>query len=59
VTLYGDVAFLTRHFVRAIGWLESGKVSGRALVTRRFRLEQVMSLRGLQNKETVKCLFEL
>ena len=31
VTLYGDVAFLTRHFIRAIGWLEAGKVSGQAL----------------------------
>jgi threonine dehydrogenase-like Zn-dependent dehydrogenase len=60
VTLFGDVAFLTRHFVRAIGWLESDKVSGQALVTRRFRLEQAgEAFEAFQNKETVKCLFEL
>jgi threonine dehydrogenase-like Zn-dependent dehydrogenase len=60
VTLYGDVAFLTRHFIRAIGWLEAGKVSGQALVTRRFRLEQAgAAFEAFENKETVKCLFEL
>jgi threonine dehydrogenase-like Zn-dependent dehydrogenase len=59
VTLYGDVAFLTRHFIRAIGWLEAGKVSGQALVTRRFRLEQAgEAFEAFTNKETVKCLFE-
>ncbi|MBN1835896.1 MAG: zinc-binding dehydrogenase, partial [Spirochaetales bacterium] len=60
VTLYGDVAFLTRHFIRAIGWLESGKVSAQALVTRRFSLEQAgEAFAAFNNKETVKCLFEL
>jgi threonine dehydrogenase-like Zn-dependent dehydrogenase len=60
VTIYGDVAFLTRHFIRAIGWLEAGKVSGQALVTRRFRLEQAgEAFEAFTNKETVKCLFEL
>jgi threonine dehydrogenase-like Zn-dependent dehydrogenase len=60
ITLYGDVAFLTRHFIRAIGWLESGKVSGQALVTKRFRLEQAgEAFEAFKNKETVKCLFEL
>jgi threonine dehydrogenase-like Zn-dependent dehydrogenase len=60
VTLYGDVAFLTRHFIRAIGWLEAGKVSGQALVTKRFRLDQAAeAFEAFKNKETVKCLFEL
>jgi threonine dehydrogenase-like Zn-dependent dehydrogenase len=60
VTLYGDVAFLTRHFIRAIGWLEAGQVSGQALVTRRFRLDQAgEAFEAFKNKETVKCLFEL
>jgi threonine dehydrogenase-like Zn-dependent dehydrogenase len=60
VTLFGDVAFLTRHFIRAIGWLEAGKVSGQALVTRRFRLDQAgEAFEAFANKETVKCLFEL
>ncbi len=60
VTLYGDVAFLSRHFIRAIRWLEAGKVSGQALVTRRFRLDQAgEAFEAFNNKETVKCLFEL
>ncbi len=60
VTLYGDVAFLTRHFMRAIDWLESGKVSGQALVTRRFSLDQAgEAFEAFKNKETVKCLFEV
>jgi threonine dehydrogenase-like Zn-dependent dehydrogenase len=59
VTIYGDVAFLPRHFLRAISWLESGKVSGQALVTTRFRLEQAgEAFEAFRNKETVKCLFE-
>jgi threonine dehydrogenase-like Zn-dependent dehydrogenase len=60
VTLYGDVAFLPRHFIRAIGWLEAGKVSGQALVTRRFGLDQAgEAFQAFTNKETVKCLFEV
>jgi threonine dehydrogenase-like Zn-dependent dehydrogenase len=60
VTIYGDVAFLPRHFIRAIGWLEAGKVSGRALVTRRFTLDQAgEAFEAFRNKETVKCLFEV
>jgi threonine dehydrogenase-like Zn-dependent dehydrogenase len=60
VTLYGDVAFLPRHFMRAISWLEAGKVSGQALVTRRFSLDQAgAAFEAFKNKETVKCLFEL
>ncbi len=59
VTLYGDVAFLQRHFIRALSWLESGKVSGQALVTRRFALDQAgEAFEAFQRKETVKCLFE-
>lgn len=60
VTIYGDVAFLQRHFIRAIGWLASGKVSGKALVTKRFALEQAEEAFDVfKHKETVKCLFEL
>jgi threonine dehydrogenase-like Zn-dependent dehydrogenase len=60
VTLFGDVAFLTRHFMRAIDWLESGKVSGQALVTRRFTFDQAgEAFDAFKNKETVKCLFEV
>ncbi|MBN2552535.1 MAG: alcohol dehydrogenase catalytic domain-containing protein [Spirochaetales bacterium] len=59
VTLYGDVAFLQRHFIRSIQWLASGKVSGQALVTKRFTLEQAPeAFEAFKHKETVKCLFE-
>jgi len=59
VTIYGDVAFLQRHFIRAIRWLESGKVSGQALVTKRFTLDQARdAFEAFKHKETVKCLFE-
>jgi threonine dehydrogenase-like Zn-dependent dehydrogenase len=60
VTIYGDVAFLSRHFMRAIDWLASGKVSGKALVTKRFSLDQAAeAFEAFKNKETVKCLFEV
>jgi threonine dehydrogenase-like Zn-dependent dehydrogenase len=60
VTIYGDVAFLQRHFIRAISWLESGKVSGQALVTKRFTLDQAEeAFAAFKHKETVKCLFEV
>ena len=60
VTIYGDVAFLQRHFIRAISWLESGKVSGQALVTKRFTLDQAEdAFVAFKHKETVKCLFEV
>jgi threonine dehydrogenase-like Zn-dependent dehydrogenase len=60
VTIYGDVAFLQRHFIRAISWLESGKVSGQALVTKRFTLDQAEeAFAAFKHKETVKCLFEI
>ena len=59
VTMYGDVAFLQRHFMRAIGWLESGKLSVQTLVTKRFALEQAKdAFDAFKHKETVKCLFE-
>ena len=60
VTIYGDVAFLSRHYLRAIDWLASGKVSGKALVTKRFSLDQAgEAFEAFKNKETVKCLFEV
>jgi threonine dehydrogenase-like Zn-dependent dehydrogenase len=60
VTIYGDVAFVQRHFIRALGWLASGKVSGQALVTKRFSLDQAReAFEAFMHKETVKCLFEV
>jgi threonine dehydrogenase-like Zn-dependent dehydrogenase len=60
LTIYGDVAFVPRHFIRAIGWLESGKVSAKPLVTRRFTLDQAEeAFEAFNHKETVRSLFEL
>lgn len=60
LTIYGDVAFLQKHFIKAISWLETGKVSGRALVTKRFSLDQAEeAFDAFRHKETVKCLFEV
>ncbi len=59
LTIFGDVAFVQRHFMRAISWLESGKISGQALVTRRFRFDDAAeAFETFRAKETVKCLFE-
>lgn len=59
LTIYGDVAFVQRHFMRAISWLESGKISGQALVTKRFGLADAAdAFEAFKAKETVKCLFE-
>jgi len=58
-TIYGDVALLTRHFMRAITWLEAKKVSGEKLITRRFALEQAdEAMKTFYGGETIKVLFE-
>jgi threonine dehydrogenase-like Zn-dependent dehydrogenase len=60
VTIYGDVALVQRHFIRAIRWLQSGKVSPRTLATNRYALEQAQeAFEAFKNKEAVRCLFEI
>ena len=60
VTLYGDVAFLQKHFLQGLNWLETGKVSGEALITKRYSLDDAaQAFEDFRAKETVKCLFEL
>jgi len=59
-TIYGDVALLPRHFIRAINWLETKKVSGEKLITKRFPLDQVSeAFQTFYSGETVKVLFEV
>jgi len=59
-TIYGDVALLSRHFVRAIKWLETRKVSGEKLITRRFALDQMEeAFTVFRGGETIKVLFEV
>ncbi len=40
LTIFGDVALLTKHFLRAIRWVEIGKVLAEPVITRSFPLEQ-------------------
>ena len=59
-TIYGDVALLPRHFMRAISWLETKKVSGEKLITKRFALDEVNeAFQTFYGGETVKVLFEV
>jgi threonine dehydrogenase-like Zn-dependent dehydrogenase len=58
-TIYGDVALLPRHFVRAINWLETKTVSGEKLITKRFAFDQVdEAMKTFYGGETIKVLFE-
>jgi threonine dehydrogenase-like Zn-dependent dehydrogenase len=59
-TIYGDVALLSRHFIRAIRWLETKKVSGEKLITKRFALDQMEeAFKVFRAGETIKVLFEV
>jgi len=40
LTIFGDVALLTKHFIRAIRWVESKKVLAEPIITKSFALEQ-------------------
>lgn len=60
ITIYGDVALLTRHFMRAIRWVEDKKVLAEPLITERFSLDQAQeAIDELDKGHTVKVLFEL
>jgi len=60
ISIYGDVAFVQRHFIRAIQWLEAGKINVAPLITKRFTFDQAAeAFEAFRAKETVKCMFEL
>jgi threonine dehydrogenase-like Zn-dependent dehydrogenase len=40
ITIYGDVALLTKHFIRALRWIESKKVLAKPVITKSFALKQ-------------------
>lgn len=40
ITIYGDVAILTKHFIRALRWIECKKVLAEPIITKGFSLEQ-------------------
>jgi len=39
ITIYGDVATLTKNFIRALRWVECKKVLVEPIITRSFTLE--------------------
>jgi threonine dehydrogenase-like Zn-dependent dehydrogenase len=40
ITIYGDVAILTKHFIRALRWVETKKVLAEPVITKSFALKQ-------------------
>ena len=60
VTMAGDVATLPRYFLRALRWVEHGKVLAQPMVSRRFRLDEAKeAFDAFRQGETVKVLFEM
>lgn len=60
LTVFGDVALVTRQFLRAMNWVVSGKVSVQKMITKRFSLDQAEeAFESGRKGETVKVLFEL
>jgi threonine dehydrogenase-like Zn-dependent dehydrogenase len=60
VTMAGDVATLPRYFLRALRWVEYGKVLAQPMVSRRFRLDEAKeAFEAFRQGETVKVLFEM
>jgi threonine dehydrogenase-like Zn-dependent dehydrogenase len=60
VTMAGDVATLPRYFLRALRWVEHGKVLAQPMVSRRFHLDEAKeAFEAFRQGETVKVLFEM
>lgn len=59
-TIYGDVGQLTRHFMRAIRWVEDKKVLATPLISGKYSLDQAKeAFQSLDKGNAVKVLFEL
>jgi threonine dehydrogenase-like Zn-dependent dehydrogenase len=60
LTAYGDVGAVSRQFLTAMRWMESGKVSVRDLITKRFRLDEgPAAIEAARRGDAVKVLFEM
>jgi len=60
LTILGDIAQLTRHYLLALSWLETHKVSPSKIVTKKFPIDTVdEAMKAFFGGETVKVLFEL
>lgn len=60
ITVYGDVGALSRQFLRAIGWLESGKVNVKDLIKEPFTLARgSQAFEAVNHKRLIKVVFEV
>lgn len=60
LTVWGDVAVLPRQFLRAINWLESGKISIRPILSEPFRLDDApAAFEAARKGEVSKVVFKL
>lgn len=60
LTVIGDVGVRPREFLRAIRWVEYGKVLAEPMITKRFRLDQAKeAFEAFSKGELVKVPFEM
>jgi threonine dehydrogenase-like Zn-dependent dehydrogenase len=60
VTAYGDVGAASRHILRAMSWVASGKVRIRDLIRKTYKLEKCAEAFAAAHKgETIKAVFEI
>jgi threonine dehydrogenase-like Zn-dependent dehydrogenase len=58
--IFGDAGSLPRYFVRAIRWMQYGKVRAKPLASRTFRLEEAKeALEASRLGQVAKVIFEL
>lgn len=59
LTVYGDVAVLPRQFMRALNWIETGKVNLNSII-RTFSLDEAsQAFEAVRHQEVAKAVFEL
>lgn len=57
ITVYGLVAFTSKHFSKAINWIQTGKVDNLGIVSHRMGLDQAEEgILLMKNKEATKVL---
>jgi L-iditol 2-dehydrogenase len=60
ITIHGLVAFTSKHFSKAISWLESGQVDNTAIVSHRLDLDRAEEgILLMKNKEATKVLLSV
>jgi threonine dehydrogenase-like Zn-dependent dehydrogenase len=60
LTVYGDVGQVTRHFLRAINWVETGKVSLGGMISKTFSLDEAShAFEAKKQRGVVNVVFEL